>query len=146
EPLRLDAGGGARSGSATPAVRRGRVSSSVQSRPDAQPRRVALFPDDLLAARTNIGAPSTGKPERELGLAGLAGQAVGADADLGERIGPLGVEVLAEQQLLVGVAGQPDALPQLALELTWAPAGVAQRQQRTARAALGVAQGVQHLA
>src|SRR3569832_1626184 len=80
------------------------------------------------------------------GASGLGGEKGGADAHLGERALPLGVEVLVEHQVEVGRAGQPDAFTQLALQLAGAPAGVAQGQHGAGGRQVLVGQGLQDLA
>src|SRR5439155_23543320 len=74
----------------------------------------------------------------------LGRQVFGRDADLGQRLGPFVVVVVAEQQRLVGLAGQPDALANLVLQLPRPPAGVAERQHRVARLAVVARHRLEH--
>jgi MFS family permease len=68
--------------------------------------------------------------DRQLGPPALAAEEFRIDAQLGQGAGPLRLVGVVEHQGLVGVAGQPDVLADLALQLAGAPAGVAQGQDR----------------
>src|SRR5690349_11828236 len=67
---------------------------------------------------------------RVLGVADVARQHTGADADFLHRAAVFRVDVLTEDQLGVGTAMQPAVLLHLVLELAWRPARIAEREDR----------------
>ena len=67
-------------------------------------------------------------------VAGVARQQREVDAELGDRPLPLAVQVLVEDQLLVGGDVEPAVGLDLGVELARAPAGIAEREQTAARA------------
>src|SRR3954447_13376118 len=71
---------------------------------------------------------------RVSGVADVARQHTGADADLLHRSGVFRVDVFAEDQLGIGAAMQPAVLLYLVLELARRPARIAERQDCARRA------------
>ncbi len=71
-------------------------------------------------------------------VSGLVRQHAGIDADLAQRAQVFLVDIVAEDQVRIGVAVQPAIVLDLVLELARRPAGIAQRQDRVLRSgALG---------
>jgi hypothetical protein len=81
-----------------------------------------------------------------LGPPSLTGELVGLDAEPLQGHRPLVIIVVAEQEGLVGLAGQPDVLLQFLLELPRAPAGIAQGQEGVAGPAVVAGHGLQDVA
>src|SRR5512144_837153 len=76
--------------------------------------------------------------ESDLRVPGLVRQHAGIDADLAQRALVFFIDVVAEDQVRIGVAMQPAIVLDLALELARRPAGIAERQDRVLRSgALG---------
>src|SRR5262245_46446891 len=108
--------------------------------PPTTPRTAPAAMTLISAAFTGVAAASaaSSSPMRAAadmvsGVADVAGQHAGADADLLHRPVVLGFDVHAEDQLRIGAAMQPAVLLHLVLELARRPAGITEREDGAGR-------------
>src|SRR5258708_17235266 len=107
-------------------VARGRGAAASRRLDDAHGIACGAAPN---IAPSSCNADPSHLPDRLLSVAGVARQGDGVDAELGQRSLPFVLEVVAEDDALVGGDVQPAIGLDLGVELARPPAGIAQRQQ-----------------